>query len=315
MERHHTELQRQVNRWLELEKAGLSATQRKQFTQWIAANNEHKKAYEQSKQIDALLIRFSEAEQAQLTKTSITKPQHYWTAAACVALCMFIFLGSKIIPPTTNSTTYSAQYHSAQGELLDLALPDGSQLNIDAKTKISLSFDGNNRANKLMQGRVLFNVAPEAQRPFVIDTLDAKITVLGTKFSVDKKHMDTTVAVQHGRVKVEHNSKTIELTAGQVAVLNKQGLTVKAFNSELNFVDAWKDGRLVFDHTPLHSALEEFARHHHYRFTYTEQAIKHLPISGTFLAKDLETFLKLLPEVQPAKARMYKNHIVITGTN
>ncbi|AXQ98555.1 FecR family protein [Pseudoalteromonas piscicida] len=319
MDRHNVSIQQQVNRWLELEKQGLTKAQQQELNRWLGESHTHQAAYQESKQVEQLLSQFSKQEIAQLensvahSRCKPTTTRRYFAIAACFALFALSFFGYQFRPFQINNT-FHASYQSKRGELLNVSLPDQSFLTLDAKTTLSIDFDGNNRSNRLLSGRVLFDVASDKSRPFVISAGSTRITVLGTRFSVDKKTNSIRIVVDHGRVNVQSQNQQIELRKGQMAVLDRNGITKTEFDPNPNLVDAFKQGRLVFDNAPLSEVFEEFQRHHAISYTLTAQSTEQLVISGTFLASELESFLNLLPHVLPVEVKKNNNHIVIVNS-
>jgi len=319
MDRHNLSIQQQVDRWLELERQGLNQQQALALQHWLDADSKHFLAYQESKQIELLLTQFSEQdvqsfEQSVTTSHQSTQSvyQNTWAIAACFALlsiCLFSYLNW---PTPLNPAAFQASYQTKRGEITDFKLPDQSTLTLDAKASISVDFDDEQRVNKLLKGRVVFDVASDRARPFVIETGNSTITVLGTRFSVDRKSNSTRVMVDHGRVSVQNKHKRIELNKGDVATINASGIEVSKFDPELNLVDAFKLGRLMFDNTPLIEALETFNRHHDFSYTLATKHHDDLVISGTFSASELENFINLLPHVLPIEIRNLNNHIIIS---
>lgn len=320
MDRHNVSIQQQVNHWLALERQGLDKAQQQALSRWLDESRAHQTAYQESKQVEQLLSQFSEQDIAQLenpvthSKLKSKTTQRYFAIAACFALFALSFFGYQTWFFQIDNDNFHASYQSTRGELRTISLPDNSLLTLDAKTSLAIDFDGNRRSNKLLNGRVLFDVASDKSRPFVISAGSTKITVLGTRFSVDKKANSIRIVVDHGRVNVQSQHQQIELRKGQMAVVDSDGITKTEFDPNLNLVDAFKQGRLVFDNAPLSEVFEEFKRHHAISYTLTAQSTEQLVISGTFLASELESFLNLLPHALPVEVKNTNNHVVIVNS-
>ena len=310
MDRQQTQIQAQANKWLEQQKMGLTQLQQQAFIKWLNISEAHQAAYQQSVQIDQLLTQFSEHEITQINTPHPKRFSPLWAIAACVACLMLSVTGYQFWPNEASQPHYTAHYKSNRGEQFDIALPDGSQLSVDAKTQISLAYSPNTRVNTLVQGRVLFDVASDPQRPFIVSTDDTKITVLGTRFSVDKKANSTRISVEHGRVKVQKNRHIIELVQGQHVVFSEHGMNVQTMDPTL--VDAWKSGRLVFSNASLIEVCAEFNRYHDAEFKFTDDLAGSLKISGTFSAIQLDNFLNLLPHVLPVEIKNKNNQVLIS---
>lgn len=110
------------------------------------------------------------------------------------------------------------QYETAVGEQRTLSLPDGSRLLLQPNTRIHLAGNYNNetRTVALLNGAATFEIAPQQQRPFVVEMDAATVRDLGTSFTIDKSPDSITVAVSRGKVAVteKFSGETRELSAG-----------------------------------------------------------------------------------------------------
>ncbi|WP_394193302.1 FecR family protein [Pseudoalteromonas atlantica] len=322
MDRQNLIIQQQVDHWLALEKQGLTHEQALALGHWLDADRKHLLAYQESQQVEQLLSQLSKQDIQCLEQTTSRPNQSTrhsgkspWTMAACLALICVCMFGYLNWPTSLNSASFQASYQTKRGEITDIELPDQSKLTLDAKASISVNFDSEKRMNKLLKGRVLFDVASDKARPFVIGTGNSKITVLGTRFSVDKKSHSTRVMVEHGRVSIQNQHERIELSKGDVATIYASGIVISKFDPEITLVDAFKRGRLMFDNTPLNEALETFNRYHDFSYTLATKSHDELTISGTFLVSELENFVTLLPHALPVEVKNLNNHLIISKRN
>lgn len=313
MDRHDEVLQTQANHWLEQKKIGLNKEQQALFEQWIATSPAHLTTFEQSEYIEQILTQLSASQINQLNQAKVIQFPRFWAIAASTLLFVSCLIGYHHWPVSPGNSNYHAQYLSKRGEQLDITLPDGSKISLDAQSRLSLAYDSTQRINHLNQGRALFDVKKDTQRPFVVKTDTVKITVLGTKFAVDKKINSTWIGVEHGRVKIQSAEHLIELEKGQEAIVNHHGIKVDNMNPAL--VDAWRKGRLIFNNTPLNEVCAEFKRYHNSHCIFFEPNLKQLRVSGTFAASDLESFLNIVPQVLPVKIKMDNDHIIIRNTS
>lgn len=328
MNRQTLAIQAQANKYIELEKLGFNANQRTEFEHWLNACEAHQTAYQESKQVDALLAQFNESDIAgETTVTTLLKPQsentptteskvkvwlkNYRAIAACCALLMISVLSYQLVPNMLSQQTFVAEYQSTRGELLEYTLPDNSHITLDAKTQLSLAFNNKQRLSKLTSGRVLFDVESDKARPFVVNAGNTKITVLGTRFSVDKKANQVRVAVAHGKVAVQMNGHNVVLSQGEVALIN--GNTIKRDTIAHVNVGAWQQGRLVFNNEPLVNALHTFKRYHNRDVIFTDAHAEQLRLSGVFSASELDDFVNLLPHALAVEAKIINNQVVISS--
>src|SRR5205823_2531257 len=83
-----------------------------------------------------------------------------------------------------------------------IALPDGSLIELNARSSVRVRFTSNERAVELFEGQALFRVAKDPARPFIVSSDGKRVRAVGTQFDVYRKKASTTVTVLEGRVTV-----------------------------------------------------------------------------------------------------------------
>jgi ferric-dicitrate binding protein FerR (iron transport regulator) len=174
-----------------------------------------------------------------------TGPRLAIAAALALALTAVWFL---IQPSPGNQLTLAANTQP----LLD-TLTDGSSIALNQHSRLSANFSQRHRKIKL-QGEAFFAVAPDPQKPFVIEVREVFVTVLGTKFNVDNlsDSNQVVVSVEEGRVKVQSGSQVVYLLAGEQAKIDcvSGQITRKNILATEN-IKGWFERRFVFDDVPL----------------------------------------------------------------
>jgi ferric-dicitrate binding protein FerR (iron transport regulator) len=165
---------------------------------------------------------------------------------------------------TLNKTLDAGQFATNAGQIEQITMKDGSVITLNANSSVEFKVTEKSREIKL-QGMAHFEVAKNPNAPFVIESNNNKVTVLGTGFDVQSYNgKPLQVTVNHGKVKVEKlsNSTTLEsviLTKGMRVRenLNQANATDKpsqifAVDSNVN-LDAvkWESGNLIFTNAPI----------------------------------------------------------------
>ena len=153
------------------------------------------------------------------------------------------------------------------GERATIDLGDGTKvtLNIDSKLVIPDKFSQSERVVSL-SGQAFFDVEPDADRPFFIETQRARIKVLGTSFDVRSydNEDNVQVAVREGSValsKEDDESEQLILNEGYLGRMDideNELTSKKAENISAYF--GWINGRLIFNDKPLKDVLKDIAR-------------------------------------------------------
>jgi transmembrane sensor len=188
-------------------------------------------------------------------------------------------------------------YASSATARQPVMLADGTRLDLDVASRVTMRWSLRTRQAELTAGRVLFSVAPARLRPFEVTADTLRIRVVGTQFDVRRQDHDVTVNVAEGRVAVQGADAALELTAGQRFASRAGQLgPIGAVTPEA--VLAWRDGRVLFERTPLAQALAELQ-------AYVGQPVRAvgpaqaLEVSGLFDSARADDFVATLPEILP----------------
>jgi len=165
-----------------------------------------------------------------------------------------------------NKTLDAGKFATNAGQIEQITMKDGSIITLNSNSSVEYTVTENSREITL-HGMAHFEVAKNPNAPFVIQSNNNKVTVLGTGFDVqsyDGKPLQ--VLVNHGKVKVEKLTSTatlesVILTKGMRVRENIQsGQTKQAsiFNVDSNVnLDAvkWESGNLVFTNAPISDVI------------------------------------------------------------
>ncbi|NLR58314.1 DUF4974 domain-containing protein [Chitinophaga polysaccharea] len=148
------------------------------------------------------------------------------------------------------------------GKIFNLRLSDGSDLQINANTIISLplTFSGGKR-EIWVNGEAYIDVTKDPGRMFIVHTRNGDIQVLGTAFNVntyDSNH--TRIALVSGAVNIQTAKQKMLLKAGTTATtISNNGIEVHNTNSDTEL--SWKEGRYFFQNagiTEIKAILERW---------------------------------------------------------
>lgn len=212
-------------------------------------------------------------------------------------------------------------YRTGIGERQLVRLDDGSQLSLDADTRVDVRYGGSRRQLLLQQGRARFLVAHDPLRPFSVAAGDRIVVATGTEFSVELLAEQINVVLYEGSIEVLQDGtaqgaaptradvaapgtrQTPKLAPGQELVALAASPRVDVRDVEPSRARAWESGQLSFLDEPLAVAVERMNRHARHRLALGDAASGHLRISGTFTAGDNAAFVEGITGVFPVVAR------------
>jgi transmembrane sensor len=205
-------------------------------------------------------------------------------AAAGMAVAALIFVQPR-----------EQTYRTAVGQVVSIALADHSTVWLDTNTQVKVALSPVSRHVVLERGAAEFQVAHDAVRPFSVSTPSADIRDTGTDFFVRRDADDARVVLISGAVTITRPDGAVQtgLRPGQALRIPRAGpmsLSEAVPEAEM----AWRDGRLVFYQRPLADVVAEFARYEHLTVRFADPAAGRLSVSGTYRAKDFNSFLKAM---------------------
>lgn len=227
------------------------------------------------------------------------------------------------------------RYETAEAEQRQVALDDGSRVQLNALSTIDIEYSTNVRQATLQFGEAIFDVAHDGARPFVVHTRHVQVTAIGTRFAVRQGDEESLVTVLEGRVAVAPANKpnpamrfarpsddgragdlqqNLILQRDQQARLGALG-DVKGLR-EVNADDetAWREGRLIFKATPLREVAREISRYVPGDIRVASN-VPDYPVTGIVQIRSAEAMLDLLSGVVPVTAVPESALVTVLHTN
>ena len=210
---------------------------------------------------------------------------------------------------------FQATYRTPNARMLKVTLADaadasaGSRLDLAPQSAVDVTLYRRRRVIDMARGEVRFDVAPDAERPFVVRTREAIIEVVGTAFTVRDRGGPITVGVEHGHVRVqvlrqagtERSGEVVDLRAGDMLEV-RDGHADPVRQADTAALSAWRDGWLVFDNTPLGDALAAVNSYRSAPIVGADARIDAMRLSGRFRTNDSAGLLDALPAILPLVA-------------
>ncbi|WP_422362241.1 FecR family protein [Reichenbachiella sp.] len=217
-------------------------------------------------------------------------------AAIAVLGIGLIFFGKDKIFDTDNIVAIEASEN-----LEIITLPDGSVVTLSQNSVLTYDevFDGETR-NVSLQGKAFFDIRRDETKPFIVNTDNSKIEVLGTSFLVNTLAMNssTEVIVKTGKVAVSKKESkvenTVHLVAGEVGRLVEDAVGFeKSSIEDYNYL-AWKTKLVEFDNKDLQSVLGTLEEVYGVKIAVSNDKIHNCKVSAKFDNQPIESVLEIL---------------------
>jgi transmembrane sensor len=224
-----------------------------------------------------------------------------WLAAA--AALVFVAIGALWMTRDGERFGLPRTFRTAHGEQSVRVLPDGSVLNLNTDSQVTVHFSRRERVIELERGQAFFQVKHEDARTFRVSASNAQIVDVGTQFDVYRRSgavlvsvLEGTAAVYTGPPQLTSNGTppagALRLPAGyQVEVGGQVGIPRPV---EAGAAGAWLRKQIAFANEPLGAVADEFNRYGTVTIEIDDKALRSLPITGVFDAYDTDSFVAFL---------------------
>ncbi len=184
------------------------------------------------------------------------------------------------------------------GKTFGITLSDGSKVTLNAGSELRYPvqfIESEKHRTVFLNGEAFFEVAKNENHPFIVDTQDMDIEVLGTQFNVNsytEDHKTYTVLVE-GKV-AAHNKLSAQdskvLAPSQKVFYDGDQLEVASVNVQ-KYV-AWVNGQLVFVDDPFRVIENKLERKYNVSINNTYSALDEINITATFKDVTIDQVLK-----------------------
>lgn len=184
-----------------------------------------------------------------------------------------------------NHDTYNTLETPRGGEYA-LELADGTKVWLNAASKIRYPTQFSDTLRQVyVEGEAYFEVKHNAAKPFVVNTQNQLVTVLGTSFNVQAytdEYVQTTTLVE-GKVKVnaQGQSQDYFLKPSQQTLMHLDNKALEIIEVDTELYTAWRNGLFVFKGEDLESIMRKFSRWYACDIRFSDEKAKDLQFTGS----------------------------------
>ncbi len=345
--------------WIaQLESESMKADDLAAFKEWVERSPAHKKEIKRlaylSSELNILTdmavpLKTAAAHRRKffMLDLNVRKPKLRYTTAM-VSLIAFIFLGNFFLSYNNISVSEPLLYTTEVGEYRKILLSDGSVLEINTDSEIEVDYNLERRKVRLLKGEAFFQVAHNADRPFIVYAGEKSVRAVGTAFVVRLMPKELEITVTEGKIELSQtinnepdvrakkalvidptpNRKEelikpeapLYLEAGQMVVYDKayqkylQAEMVEAVSErEIRRKLSWQDGLLDFSETPLIEVVNDLSRYTEISIEISDPELRNLKFGGLFRTNELQALFDALETTFDIKVeRIDQRHVRIS---
>lgn len=226
-------------------------------------------------------------------------------AVGIVLLGSGLILSRTLQDPATEATvaTSALDITTTVGERRTLDLPDGSQIVLGPASSVAARVGATGPREVELTGEAFFRVTHDEQRPFVVRTATAVIEDLGTEFTVRALGAEAPVrvAVSSGSVAIRRAGQRVGpdvvLQPRDVAILPDTGDAVVTHNVDVDALQAWTGGRLVFRNATFAEAIVELERWYDVDFRIDDSRLLQQHLDVEFSGQPIDEVISIVGRI------------------
>lgn len=256
---------------------------------------------------------------AQMEKDSLRRGKRLWRVAAAVcavaaAVALGVFAGMRISAPEAAPGQF--EIVADCGQRSDVLLPDGSRIRLNSASRVSYSTEyGKTNRDISLDGEAFFEVAKNADLPFVVSTGNISVEALGTKFNVRSYgDGDETVTLVEGKVlTTAGESEAVLLPHQSVSFDRASGTLGQPRPTGTSSEVPWLCNEVAFNDDSLTEVAAELARLYGVRVVLADEGIRDFRYTGVVPNHSLRTILDIITETSPVSWTMEGNVVKLSG--
>jgi hypothetical protein len=209
------------------------------------------------------------------------------------------------------------------GKRTQIILPEGTKiwLNSGSKLVYPAVFEGDVR-KVYLEGEGIFEVAHNEFAPFIVNTKDLSIKVLGTIFNVSAYPDDqySSTVLKQGQIEVSNRRisvftrKKLVLSPGTRAVYHPDEKILEQFQVNPEDYLSWRNGYLIFHSERLDNILKHLGRYYNVNIVIDDPELGKETFSGSLDMKGTpEDVLGMIVKTTPFKIN-YRNKTILINS-
>ncbi len=296
------------------------------FDAWLTASPDHAQAYDAVLTFDHRLIADSRLE-AEPVGASVDAPlaakvvplrpaRRVWIWSVGAAIAAGFVAGAVLVPSKGLIGGRETTYVTGVGERRTIALEDGSRIDMNSASRVTVRFERHARRIEMGDAQVFFDVAKDPARPFLISAGDTQVRVVGTRFDVRRRDGQVAVNVQRGLVEVRPHlsagAAPFRLRPGQ-GLSHQEGQAADARLSTVavDEVAGWRQGRLIYRDQPLSQIAGDMNRLFPRPVKLGDAEAANMRLSGVLIVDEQDAMVDRLSHLLPVRTTTTKDAIVI----
>lgn len=308
---------------IKLGSGSASAEDEQGFKHWRAKDATHEMAWQKLNTMEQDLSAVPVSSRPLVTQTIALVDTHNATKRAQafkqISLLSIVAISTIALLNQLGPWQQQSHYATTIGQQATYTLADGTQLTLNTNTSVDVHYALFKREIILNAGEIYLETGKDTQglfgrRAFWVNTPQASLEAIGTRFSVYKKDTNTHLHVTEGIVAM-HSGEHAPVRAYANESYSLQGAASVPIKTDGQFQDqmAWLEGVIVARQMRLDELMAELSRYQALPVSFNADAGA-LQVSGVFQvnrADPAEHALHTIAQTLPIRVTKQNGNIVI----
>jgi hypothetical protein len=229
------------------------------------------------------------------------------------SLDTLIYVSEEIV----NNTNYNT-LKIPNGKKFILRLSDNTlvHLNSGSSIRYPVSFPSHEKREVFLKGEAYFEVFHDNKRPFIVNTDNSYINVLGTKFNISSYQEDeiTEVVLVDGSVSFQDKVRLkneVVLKPNQRAVLENNAQYIDVTTVRASLYTAWMQDELIFRNMSFNNIINDLERHYSIEIENNNKELGNDIFNASFDSIPIKDVLDFFKELYDINYSIRNNKVVI----
>ena len=241
---------------------------------------------------------------------------YLWSARVASVILLLLMTGLSVHYYTMSQMIMPDMIVSVEkGQKANVVLPDGSKVWVNSDSQLSYGSRFNQKERVLsLEGEAYFEVTPDKDRPFIVETDELAVRALGTSFNVKsyEEEKDASTVLMTGKVEVTSDYDRLVLNPNERIVFNKQtGHMEKSTVENTGDYINWKYNALTFNGETFENIVHTLERYYNTRIVFESETLKKYRFTGTAGNTSLESILQILSLTSPLSYEVRDSMIIL----
>lgn len=242
-----------------------------------------------------------------------------WTLriAGVIVLPLLIIFGIQTYRETNLTKESWVEIKAPAWTRVQFSLPDGTTgwLNSNSSVRYRGNFVMDRKVS--LSGEAFFDVFKDKHRPFVVNTNEISLKVLGTRFNVasydNEKNVE--VVLEEGKLVFDNaqKDKAYTMSPNELVVYDKTSGDISTETVQPQKYLSWTEGKLVFRNDPLDVIARRLERWYDIDVEVNVSLTEDLRLRATFIDENLEEVLTLLKRSLPIDYKIENRNLSSNG--